>query len=120
MVIPHRTITNRDKIREAIINKIQKISLDKRQHPIHSHVKAKFLYLKEPIGKKPFRVDRIDQNHPYHEDKNYPVSWSTLTTKELFNMYTSVKSGETYCFYLEKESFSKKINNEDNYKWQSL
>ena len=120
MVLPHRITTNRDKIREAIIKKIKKIASFKRQHPHHTNVKAKFLYFKEPIGKSPYRIDKIGGNNPYHEDNNYEVSWSVVTDNELIEMYQKVKNGETYCFFLEQDTLGKQAWNNDTNQYESV
>jgi hypothetical protein len=113
MVLPHRTLTNKDNIRNAIINRIKKLSAYKRKHPHHQYVSAKFLYLKEPVGKGSFKIDRIDSSHPYHEGANYNLSWSIVTNKELMDIYNQVKKGETYCFYLKDDLISKQTWVED-------
>jgi len=121
MVLPYRIRNNKDKIRQAIIKKIKKISSFRRQHPVHKNIKSKFLYFHEPIGIGNYRFDKIDGEHPYHEDRDYNVSWHAVSNKELIEMYHKLKRGETYCFFLEEEGkLGKLVWNNDLNKYVTL
>jgi hypothetical protein len=121
MVLSHLSKSNRERIRQAIILKIKRISLIKRQHPNHQHVRAKFLYFKEPVGSSNFRYDKIDSESPYPEDVNYRAHWTSLSNKELIEMYQKIKRGETFCFFLEEEGkVGKQIWNKDLNKYESI
>lgn len=108
-------MSNKDNIRQAIIEKIKKISKHKKQHPNLKHVRAKFIYFKEPIGVGDYRFDKLDNDHPYHENRNYNVSWKVVSDRELIEMYQKLKMGETYCFFLENNgNISKQDWNNDS------
>lgn len=117
MVLSHKIKSNKERIRQAIVEKIKKISKFKRQHPHNKQVRAKFLYFKEPVGVGNYKFDKIDGDSPYHEERSYTVSWNAVSNKELMEMYQKIKNGETYCFFIEgekklgKQAWNKDSNN---------